>query len=156
MPKQKQGYEALLEEFVHRLKQSPEEIGHLLENSEKVVSAANEMTKDEIALISAYVKADLKEFADAFEESKSGPFYLTIANSIWQSLLDITDKTRIEWIELAKELEQQGLYQEGDVIGLGVLICEQCGHKTEYIHPTKVTPCIHCGGKTFHREPLNP
>ena len=67
------------------------------------------MTKDELALVSAYVKSDLKEFAESFEESKAGPFYLMIADSIWQGLLDITDRTKVEWVELFDDLEHQGL-----------------------------------------------
>ncbi|MBF8999792.1 zinc ribbon-containing protein [Vibrio nitrifigilis] len=156
MPKQKQGYEALLEEVIETLKKSPDEISKILDKSEQVVSAANNLTKDELALISEYVKADLKEFSDSFEESKNGPFYLTITNSIWQGLMDITDKTKLEWLELGKELEQQGVYQVGDMIGLGVLVCEKCGHKTEYIHPTEVIPCPKCGHQSFHRQPLTP
>lgn len=55
-------------------------------------------------------------------------------------LLDITDRTKVEWVELFADLEHQGLYQAGDMIGLGVLICDQCGHKTEFNHPTEIEP----------------
>lgn len=96
MPKRKSGYEEMLEDVIETLKHSPDEVNNVLETSGKVISAANDMTKDELALISAYVKADLKEFADNYEESKSGPFYLTIADSIWQGLLEITDRTKVE------------------------------------------------------------
>ncbi|EPF9729821.1 zinc ribbon-containing protein [Vibrio fluvialis] len=156
MPKQKTGYEALLEEVVETLKQSPEEVDHILETSGKVVAAANDLTKDELALISAYVKSDLKEFADSYEEEKSGPFYLMIANSIWQGLLEITDKTKVEWVELFQDLEHQGLYKAGDMIGLGILVCENCGHHVEYNHPTEIVPCIRCGNTAFSRQPLKP
>lgn len=74
MPKRKSGYEEMLEDVIETLKHSPDEVNNVLETSGKVISAANDMTKDELALISAYVKADLKEFADNYEESKSGPF----------------------------------------------------------------------------------
>ncbi|WP_423825314.1 zinc ribbon-containing protein [Salmonella enterica] len=42
------------------------------------------------------------------------------------------------------------------MIGLGVLICDQCGHKTEFNHPTEIEPCSQCGGKAFSRQPLKP
>lgn len=156
MPKQKKGYEELLENVVETLKHSPEEVENVLETSGKVVSAANDMTKDEMALISAYVKSDLKEFAESYEESKNSPFSIMIEDSLWQGLLDITDRTRLEWVELFKDLEHQGLYQVGDMIGLGVLVCENCGHRTEYNHPTEIEPCIKCGNTAFHRQPLKP
>lgn len=156
MSKSKSGYEEMFEDVVDVLKHSPEEINRVLETSEKLVEAANDLTKDELALVSAYVKSDLKEFAQSFEESKGGPFYLMIADSIWQGLLEITDRTKVEWVELFDDLEHQGLYQVGEVIGLGVLVCDECGHKTQYNHPTVIIPCIQCGCKGFSRQALKP
>lgn len=156
MPKRKTSYEEMIEDVVENLKHSPEELQHVLEKSGQVVEAANDMTKDEMALISAYVKSDLKEFANNYEESKSGPFYLMIANSVWQGLLDITDRTKVEWVELFQDLEHQGVYTSGEMIGLGVLVCEQCGHKTEYNHPTVIGDCAKCGNQSFSRKPLKP
>ncbi|MCG9677971.1 zinc ribbon-containing protein [Vibrio sp. Isolate24] len=156
MPKRKAGYEEMFDDVVEALKHSPDEVKHVFETSEKVVEAANDLTKDELALVSAYVKSDLKEFADSYEESKSGPFYLMVADSIWQGLLEITDRTKVEWVELFADLEHQGLYQAGEVIGLGVLVCDDCGHKTQYNHPTVIIPCTKCGSKAFSRRALKP
>ena len=156
MPKRKAGYEEMFDDVVEALKHSPDEVNHVFETSGKVIGAANDMTKDELALVSAYVKSDLKEFADSYEDSKSGPFYLMIADSIWQGLLEITDRTKVEWVELFEDLEHQGLYQAGEVIGLGMLVCDECGHKTEYNHPTIIIPCTKCGCKGFSRQALKP
>lgn len=156
MPKRTSGYEEKFAEVVETIKHSPEELNHVLETSGEVAHAAKDMTKDELALISAYLKSDLKEFAEEYEEGKSGPFYLMIANSIWQGLLDITDRTRVEWMELFQDLEHQGVYKAGDVIGLGNLVCEKCGHKTQYNHPTVIEPCSKCGCEEFSRVPLKP
>jgi hypothetical protein len=156
MPKRKAGYEEMFKDVVEALKHSSDEVNHVFETSEKVVEAANDLTKDELALVSAYVKSDLKEFAESYEESKGGPFYLMVADSIWQGLLDITDRTKVEWVELFADLEHQGLYQAGEVIGLGILVCDECGHKTQYNHPTVIIPCTKCGGKGFSRQLLKP
>ncbi|WP_070968624.1 zinc ribbon-containing protein [Vibrio sonorensis] len=156
MPKRKSEYEDMFDDVVEALKHSPDEVNHVFETSGKVLDAANDLTKDELALVSAYMKADLKEFADSYESSKSGPFYLMITDSIWQGLLDITDRTKVEWVELFADLEHQGLYEAGEVIGLGNLVCDQCGHKTQYNHPTVIIPCVKCGHKGFSRQPLKP
>ena len=156
MSKSKLGYEEMFEDVVEVLKHSPDEINRVLETSEKLVEAANDLTKDELALVSAYVKSDLKEFSESFEESKGGPFYIMVADSIWQGLLEITDRTKVEWVELFDDLEHQGLYQVGEVIGLGILVCDECGHKIQYNHPTVVIPCIKCGYKGFSRKALKP
>jgi hypothetical protein len=156
MPHVKKGYNAMLQNVISTLKHSPEEMSHVLTKSEEVVAAANDMTKDEIALISAYLKADLKEFSSNYEESKSGPFYLTLTNTMWQGLLEITDRTKVEWVELFQDLEHQGVYTAGEIIGLGTLICEKCNHKTEYTHAESIVPCIRCGHEQFTRQALEP
>lgn len=156
MPKRKLGYEEKFDEVLETLKHSPEEFTKVLETSGEYMHAASDMTKDELSLISAYVKADLKEFADNVQDSKDSPFSVMIADSIWQALLDITDKTKIEWLELFEDLEHQGVYKAGDVIGLGHLVCEKCGHRTQHIHPTVIEPCAMCGGEAFARIALKP
>ncbi|MFC3022602.1 hypothetical protein ACFODT_01980 [Vibrio zhugei] len=154
MPKHKSEYETLMKNVVDSLKKSPTELHQIIETSKEVMHAASDMTKDEWALLSAYVESDIKEFAESFEESKSGPFYLTVTNSIWQGLMDITDTTKVEWLELTHELEKRGLYEEGDMISLGVLVCEKCGQRTEYTHPSQVIACTACGNRAFHRQSL--
>ncbi|GAK82964.1 hypothetical protein JCM19238_508 [Vibrio ponticus] len=79
-----------------------------------------------------------------------------MADSIWQGLLDITDRTKVEWVELFADLEHQGLYEAGEVIGLGTLVCDECGHQTQYNHPTVIIPCTQCGHKAFSRRALKP
>ncbi|MFL7046464.1 hypothetical protein BCS62_05900, partial [Vibrio cyclitrophicus] len=35
-------------------------------------------------------------------------------------------------------------------------VCDECGHQTEYNHPTTIIPCIKCGSKGFSRKALKP
>ncbi|TON33432.1 hypothetical protein CGH62_15285, partial [Vibrio parahaemolyticus] len=35
-------------------------------------------------------------------------------------------------------------------------VCDECGHKTTYNHPTIIIPCIKCGHKGFSRQSLKP
>lgn len=118
MPKHRTGYESLLKEIVDTVKNSQESLSHAIETSEKVAEAASDMTKDELAIISAYIRADLQEFATNYHESQSGHFAVMIMNSVWEGLASITDRSALEWAELAQELEHQGIYQAGEMIGL--------------------------------------
>lgn len=160
MSKQKAGYEALFEQVTENLKHSPDEVKQWVETSENYLDAASDMSKDEWALIAVYLKRDLKEFSENYEQSKEtfpdSPFYRLIADSIWQGLAEITDKTRIEWFETFEELDHQGIFQAGEVIGLGVLECEKCANKTEYNHACIITPCTKCGHDQFTRQSLRP
>ncbi len=49
----------------------------------------------------------------------------------WISLIK---KKNFNWngVELFQDLEHQGLYQAEEVIGLSTLVCDECGHQTEY------------------------
>ncbi len=118
MAKQKKEYEALLEQVTETLKHSPDELKQWAETTAKYRQAASDMTKDEWALISAYLKRDLKEFGKNVEESppepfSESPFYRVVSETIWEGLAEITDKTQIEWHELMDDLQHQGVYQAG-------------------------------------------
>lgn len=160
MTKRNQDYKQVLDQVIENLKSAPEDLSKSLEASGKKLDEAKDMTKDEFDRISGYVKSDLKEFSENYKESKESlhddPFYQVVSETIWQGLLDITDKTQIEWFEAFKDIEHKGLYEVGDVIGLGALVCEKCGHRQEYTHPSEIEPCIECGNEAFTRVPLKP
>ncbi|MDO6500846.1 zinc ribbon-containing protein [Photobacterium sanguinicancri] len=160
MAKQKAEYEALLEKVTEALKHSPEELQQWVETTEKYRQAASDMTKDELALISAYLKRDLAEFGQNVEESSEpfdeSPFYQAVSETIWSGLAEITDKTQLEWREVMGDIQHQGVYQAGEIIGLGNLVCEHCGHHQMYTHVKRLEPCVRCGHEQFTRQPLAP
>nr|WP_086941191.1 zinc ribbon-containing protein [Thaumasiovibrio occultus] len=161
MPERKARYEAMLEEAKQALQQSPNEFKKWVETSEEVVKAMSDMTKDELALIKQYLRRDLKEFGENVEKPepesfKDSQFYQGIVNTIWQNLAEITDQTQIEWHEIFADIEHGGVYHAGEIIGLGKLVCEQCGHEEFYYHPQPVSRCIHCDHDHFARYPLDP
>ncbi len=70
-----------------------------------------------MALISAYLKRDLKEFGKNVEESpepfSESPFYRVVSETIWEGLAEITDKTQIEWHEVMDDLQHQAFTKPG-------------------------------------------
>ncbi|WP_120510161.1 zinc ribbon-containing protein [Photobacterium salinisoli] len=160
MAKEKDAYESMLEEITEALKHSPDELKHWIDTSEKYRTAASDMTKDELALIRAYFKRDLKEFGQNVQESPTpfseSPFYKLVAETIWEGLAEVTDKTQLEWLEVMDDIKHQGIYKAGEVVGLGNLVCEQCGHHQQYTHVRTIEPCTKCGHTQFTRQPLAP
>ncbi|KLV06681.1 MULTISPECIES: zinc ribbon-containing protein [Photobacterium] len=160
MANQKKDYETLLEQVTETLKHSPDELKHWAEVTEKYRQAASDMTKDELALISAYLKRDLQEFGQNVEESPApfseSPFYQVVKETIWEGLAEVTDKTQIEWREVMDDIKHQGVYEAGEIVGLGNLVCEQCGHKELITHVKEISPCLKCGHTRFTRQPLSP
>lgn len=159
MSEQKAEYKVLVERISEALKHSPEELQRWLDLSEKYVKAASDMTKDELALIEAYFKRDVQEFGARYNEPEENKddgalFRDLIANTLWEQLAEITDKTQLEWREVLQDIQHHGVYNAGEVVGLGILICEKCGHQTEHTHVDVLTTCIKCGSKQFSRKPF--
>ncbi|MBV7300510.1 zinc ribbon-containing protein [Enterovibrio paralichthyis] len=159
MSEQKPEYKVLVERISEALKHSPEELQRWVDLSERYVKAASDMTKDELALIEAYLKRDVQEFGERYDEPQSsaddgGVFRDLIANSLWEQLAEITDKTQLEWREVLQDIQHHGVYNAGEVVGLGILICEKCGNQTEHNHVDVLRSCVKCGNKRFSRKPF--
>lgn len=164
MSEQKAQYRLFIQRVRDALERSPEELQRWVELSERYFNAASEMTKDELALIEAYFKRDVQTFSERYQLSDSqlpeeheedGQLFRDlIANSLWEQLAEITDKTQLEWRDVLRDIQHQGVYQSGEVVGLGILICEKCGHQTEHCHVEVLKPCNKCGCKAFSRKAL--
>ncbi len=74
--------------------------------------------------------------------------------ALWQLLASVTDKTQVEWQELAEDLLHQGLYLQGEPVGMGCYVCRACGEVLHYHHPATLLCCPACGGGHFTRRGL--
>ena len=153
--KKKKGYD----EFVAELKKRWQEddsssIKELVDKTRAYMEAASDLTKDELALISEYVKRDLVELEDSGDAFRDSLYYRSIKDTVWGWLSEITDKSQLEWHELATELTNHGEYQAGDVVGPGRFDCTLCAHSHEITHPEVLTTCLECNHDRFIRRPL--
>lgn len=160
MDKQKKGYEAFIEELRAQWEATGqfqgERLNRLVARVQAYLEAAGDLTRDEWALIAEYVKRDLGNFDEGRQEQEPSTFGLMLEDSIWGWLAEATDRAQVEWTELAADLEHKGEYQTGDWVGLGVMVCQTCGHRHSVLRPEQVTDCIECGDSHFIREPLSP
>lgn len=153
--KKKKGYD----EFVTELKKRWQEddssnIKELVDKTRAYMEAASDLTKDELALIAEYVKRDLVELEDSGDEFRDSLYYQRIKDTIWGWLSEITDKSQLEWQELATELTNHGEYHAGEVVGPGRFDCTLCAHTHEVTHPELLTTCLKCDHDCFIRRPL--
>ena len=56
--------------------------------------------------------------------------------------------------ELEQDLSHQGLYLQGEPVGMGLYLCRNCGETMHYNHPAALIPCPACGGGHFLRRGL--
>lgn len=157
-------YQKVMERLSNQLtdldKLSAPQFREWLDKSAAYVQAAGDMTRDELELVASYIRRDVASFADSYrrnsEAFKESPTYQALESGFWHWLLELTDKTKCEWVEIADDLKHHGEYRTGEVVGLGTLTCEHCGHQLHIDHPEILGTCPACDGKLFSRSPLEP
>ncbi len=128
-----------------------QEVGKLLQFQETVkayLKAGSDLTADETQLF-------IETFIRQSESSQqAGEIPSLWSEALWVELALVTDKTQVEWQELRADLAHQGLYTQGEQVGMGLYCCNQCQQCQAYYHPTELTACLGCGGLHFSRQGL--
>lgn len=112
--------------------------------------------------LAAYLKAgrdltayETQLFVETFFRQQQQPQPPSIwPETLWQMLAQVTDKTQVEWQELEQDLSHQGLYLQGETVGMGLYACRVCGEALHYNHPGELLPCPACGSGHFLRRGL--
>ncbi len=129
-----------------------------IEEAVELELTAEEMTRDEMDLLSAYLKRDLKQLGYYAHETGEGiaawlNFDLdTLEQKIAQQLMDLADRTRIGITELELRLAQgEEHYAVGEIAAAGTLVCVQCGENLTLLQTSRLEPCSQCGSDSFVR-----
>ncbi|KQN54272.1 MULTISPECIES: zinc ribbon-containing protein [unclassified Erwinia] len=159
MNKVAQYYRELVSSLTTRLERGERDIDALVESARQRMQNRGELTRHEIDDVTRAVRRDLEEFARSYEEEQplsDSVFMRVISQSLWKELADITDKSQLEWREVFQDLNHHGVYQSGEVVGLGNLVCEQCQFTRAIYTPETLTRCPECGHDQFVRQPFSP
>jgi hypothetical protein len=160
MNKVAQYYREFISSLTKRLEQGERDIDALVESARQRMHHRGDLTHGEISDVLHSIRRDLAEFARSYAENEQSlsdsVFMRVIRQSLWKELADITDKSQLEWREVFQDLSHHGVYQRGEVVGLGNLVCEKC-HFTRAIYtPEVLTNCAECGHDQFQRRPFAP
>lgn len=112
--------------------------------------------------VAAFAKAsaDLTAFESRlfvetfFRQQQSSELPSLWPEGLWQQLSEITDKTQVEWLELSADLAHQGIYLQGELVGMGEYHCLHCGHVQAHYHPGQLLECSQCQQVRFLRQGL--
>ncbi|MFS2223613.1 zinc ribbon-containing protein [Pantoea sp. B65] len=160
MNKLAQYYRELVTSLTERLNRGDRDIDALVDHARQRLQATGELTRNEADEVLRAVRRDLEEFARSYSENEAdlndSVFMRVIRESVWKELADITDKSQLEWREVFQDLNHHGVYQSGEVVGLGNLVCEKCQFTRAIYTPETLTRCPQCGHDQFQRQPFAP
>jgi len=158
-----EAYDRMLERVQTRLREvqktSLETLEDEVQQAAEFEYELEEMTREEVDLLSAYLKRDLQHLMHFVDETGEGlREWLQLDVSLLEHqladrLLSVADKTLLDTLELKQKLENQDIshYISGEVATAGMFRCMNCGHmvcltKTSHFHP-----CEACGSHYFER-----
>lgn len=148
----KQKYQQWLTELTDSLNRASEQqLQNMLEFADTFkayLKAGKDLSAYESQL---FVETLKRQFAEAHDEEQQPSMW---TEELWQQLSQITDKTQVEWAELMEDFKHQGVYYQGEYVGMGRYRCSQCQQSIDYTHPTEMLCCAHCGGVQFFRDGL--
>lgn len=155
-----EAYELLLEKALEEARSLKQKSGpalhKIIDTSSEKLGELGELTEIEAQKVSEYLKRDLIEAA-TFMEKKGATFktWLGIDTDIIESFLldrmkQAADQTRIELNKL-KTTAENAEYHTGEIIGPGVVMCDQCGEQLHFHKAGHIPPCPKCNQTHFHR-----
>lgn len=151
-----EAYHRMLERLRRSNDQSAAGLKEQVEAAKKQAAKSGELTPDEAEEVGEYLKKDIDAAASFVTDSEHDTmgdwlrFDLQLAESALANLFaDVVDQSRVE---LAQWQQQALEWHTGEVTGIGVLECLNCGEQLVFRHPARVPPCPRCHGTSFRKQ----
>jgi DNA-directed RNA polymerase subunit RPC12/RpoP len=151
-------YQKWLSEFNRNLQQTERQqldnMVNFVEQLKAYVKAGKELSAYETQLFVETLKRQWRDHSEQEQENAASEAPSMWPEALWQELSNITDKSQLEWQELAQDFKHQGVYYQGEVVGMGRYRCSHCLQHIDYTHPSELLACSQCAGVQFFREGL--
>ncbi|TCK06892.1 zinc ribbon-containing protein [Marinobacterium mangrovicola] len=155
-------YDRILDRLRERLDKAGENswdfIQQQIEEAAEIELAAEEMTRDEMDLLKAYIRRDLVQLGYYIHETGAGVaswlhFDLDVLErTAMDRLLDLADRTRVGLELLREQLDHgENEYIAGEITIPGTLECAICGEAQCLTSTSVIEPCG-CGSVVFLRR----
>lgn len=135
-----------------------------IEEAVELEQTAEEMTRDEMDLLTAYLKRDLKQLGYYAHETGEGiaawlHFDLNVLEStVVEKLIALADQTRIGQERLREQLANaDDEYMAGEIAAVGTFECLSCKHTMQLKKTSLIPQCEACSAEHFRRisDPWN-
>jgi hypothetical protein len=156
----KKKYQKWLDEFNQDMQKNPNnydsQLVKFIDTLKNYLKAGRDLSAYETRLFIETLKRQWQEQQQAEAESAEPEQQVPSLwpEALWQELSGITDKTQLEWQELAQDFKHHGVYFQGEIVGMGRYRCSNCYQHIDYTHPAELLPCSECSGVQFYREGL--
>lgn len=156
MGKQKSNYESVLVKLADWVKQSAKQdvitMQRLVEQAKAYLRAIEDLSAEEIHTLENFLLRDFDAFTQRLkQEADNSIWWQNTKTEFWQLIAQMSDRNQLELYEMKEDLTHKGVYHTGELVALGELMCNQCGHVHEVTHVERILPCTECGHKTFSR-----
>ena len=160
-------YDRLLQRIQQSLEQveqkTSDAIQHEIEQAIELEEAAEEMTREELDLLGAYLKRDIDSLTHFVSRTGKGvadwlKFDLhLLEDKLASQLLSVADKTTLEHLALqnAKKQVDEEIYVAGETVVAGTFSCLNCGDIYVITQSKMLENCLECGGDTYRRKSAN-
>ena len=157
-----QAYDQLVDRLVEKLnvsnELSAEKVQRTIDEVVELEQVALDMSKDEAALVKAYLMRDIGSLVATVDEAVDSistwlKFDLELLEqSVARRLLSVADNSVVD-MELLREQLRHGEaeYVSGELALPGTLVCAQCAIEVQLMASARIEPCQNCGGKLFTR-----
>ncbi|AQS39460.1 Protein of unknown function (DUF1451) [Shewanella psychrophila] len=134
------------------------ELFSIVTDSKEFLSIKDRAKDNELALVEQFLKRDIANFLHEKNDLdlSHSPTMITVENTLWHWLSNITDRSQIEWHEVLQDFKHQGHYQSGEIVNQGNMVCTHCGHEMRIEFPGVIPDCPQCDKSDFTRESLAP
>jgi hypothetical protein len=154
-----EAYELLLEKSLQKAHESGATVHHMLDEIRGDIVALDKLSDKEAAKLEGYVKRDLIDAANYLDKTGRelqdwlGFDVALLKQEFWQRFSKAADQTTtaLYGLKLQAAIAE---YHSGELVGLGTLVCDQCGEKLHFHKPGRIPPCPRCKGGHFHRQTI--
>ncbi len=153
-------YDRMLENVKEFMGQSEKgvlpKLQHGLEYARDKAVELGELTLEEADKISDYLKRDVEDAANYLGEQGDELKdwlrldILMVENKLLELFSQVVDHTRLDLDRLAMEANAAG-WRTGEITGIGVLECSECGEKLHFHKSGRIPPCPKCSHTAFQR-----
>ncbi|MFT6991945.1 MAG: hypothetical protein ACJASL_003942 [Paraglaciecola sp.] len=157
MGKQQSRYQSLLQDLSDWVLQSAKQdmltMVDLVNQAKAYLRAAEDLGLDEIYTLENYLLRDLKAFSQRLSvDANESWWWHNTKYEIWQTIARMSDRSKLEFFEMYEDVAHHGTYKVGELVAIGELNCDKCGHSHQINGVQRIQSCIRCGGDTFSRK----